>query len=433
MSTLNTKLYRAWVPTVAGYLTFSSLGNVRIPGRVFGQDQKRTPQLDGTCYLSAYQIRNLSDGLKIGAWNADPKDGRHFYLLQAVIASPTSTEKTVKGYIFSAPSLHKDVLSSLYAADFDSVKTLAALNNLKAINSALPSHEQYATALTFTLHSDGCIEMIPECNTDTESELGRGLALEAYSFVRDLMHKHKFHSLSDDAVLWPIPCQSTDDLHWRDETMRNLHRSVITSFRNTSQINCLEALGKLSYLESFIAVSKNKLLSNSNEKINNLPSINTQALRCAIESARDHHVAERELKISSKNLSWAIFALLVPLLFVLVQLLQLPCIEGLSYEKDKCTKYMFSVPHTFMMFVQSLMFQIDKVAVLSVFFSLLIWAYLVRSRLVQTYKFLLDKQGLIGDFIDVILRLGISHRKSIIFVLTTCILAVLYSVWKLIY
>jgi hypothetical protein len=267
--------------------------------------------------------------------------------------------------VYAFPVQDKAELEKLHRTEYEQLleKSSALLEGIRESNAPLKSH---LIAIKFSLEVDGYLQLESlhettafEPNaTDPTTSYGQQNTFEVYAFLRDAFHKHKFHSERDDYVLEPYYVESTGDYTWIGKVARSLHRAVISGYRGNDESMCDQALGKLAYLEAFLTTTK--LRSHAQY----LPALNIETLRSAICAAKQEIADRIKDEGQRKQMLVAFLAIFIPFFFVLLQLLQVPCIDGLNYdykaasaptattlgtaESGNCTKVKFSISQRFL-------------------------------------------------------------------------------------
>ena len=155
----------------------------------------------------------------------------------------------------------------------------------------------------------------------------RRFAFEVFSFAKDLLHTHKFHSVHDDAIVVAYDIDQPDNGagNWQLRTAKNMHRSIVSTLQTASESHVLlDALGRLTYLDSFLKGHAMALGSHS---------FNTEQLRTVIQTKLDLVAQTVAYQSSRRQLAPTLMFAMAAVLVALFQLLQLPCIEGLSFTK----------------------------------------------------------------------------------------------------
>lgn len=325
--------YKGWIPVASGFLSFSNIRGQVITGRC--QD---APAFNGSldsigsdCQITS--TRTLIDR-PLGALRSvlGSIDERYDFELRASRHSLCDGDEMLEGCVIAHPKYNRD--DAAYVRKQDK-----------------PRPGIYADCLcwvvNFQLTRDGCITLdwgdlrsgsiskIVDVAPEDEEAAERLLTFETFSFLKDLIHNHKFHSIDDDSIVVPIKVTSDNDCTWKDETARNLHRAIISSLRSTpAQLELTNALGKLGYLNTFLRIAgtnfSNKLLAS----LDNLE----KTIQARLQQQSFFTGAADVIKSTWITILLACIATAM----TLFQLLQIPCIEGLNNGAD--CKVSFSVP-----------------------------------------------------------------------------------------
>lgn len=413
-------MYHGWIPNVSGYLSFTHIGGMKIRHRVISEEvHPPTKFLNGNPSISILQERNLSDRPTIGSFNSNTEAGRHSFLLQACLTG-TYNGRSLSGIVISVPIIFNDRLKEIHAnfTPADSIDQTVITNKyIPLLTDLCTQTNNGCFGLTFTLSEDGVVtfsSIVKASPTDPDGSL---LAFEAYSFVKDLVHKHRFHSSADDALLELTPA-SLSDPKWYESVIRNLHRSVISSFRSTSKLSLANALGKLTYLESFLQVlARRDIKPHTVIAISTLREALLHHQACGQEEKEQHHLFT--------SFGIAMLAIALPLLFVCLQLLQIPCIDGISYQTGNC-KVTFFVPSSIIKLSSFVLQYLDfaMISAVVVFAAAIFgfwWTHLYRYNEARTTE---GKWS--GDLRELLLRLGVSHEKAAQWVIGAAAFAVTF-------
>lgn len=414
-------MYHGWIPNVSGYLSFTHIGGMKIRHRVISEKvYPPTKFLNGNPSISILQERNLSDRPTIGSFNSNTAAGRHVFLLQASLKG-TYNGRSLSGVVISVPSIFNASLEEIHDnfVPADLIDSTAITNKYIPLLANLRSQTHNGCfGLSFTLSEDGVITFSSLANaspTDTEGSL---LAFEAYSFVKDLVHKHRFHSSADDALL-ELTEANLSDPKWYESVIRNLHRSVISSFRSTSKLSLANALGKLTYLESFLQVlARRDIKPHTDIAISTLREALLHHQACGQEEKDQHHLFT--------SFGLAMLAIALPLLFVCLQLLQIPCIDGLSFQGTNC-KVAFFVPPSIIKLSSFVLQYLDyaMISAIVVFAAAIFgfwWTHLYRYNEARTTE---GKWS--GDLRELLLRMGVSHEKAAQWVIGLAAFAIAFT------
>ncbi len=398
-------MYYGWIPTVAGHLSFSHIGGLPIRQRVVRESVYPVSRFrKGSDTVSILQVRDLADQPELGPLKFEAAAGLHYFLLQGRL-TVSGARRTLSGVVISAPAELCEYIDATHSAAREG--KLAIDSTLPARYTTLLDHLREKTAgghycLSFEIGDDGVVAMESLANASPTDENGSLLALEAYFFIKDVLHKHRFHNPSDDALLELTEATAVDDPEWYQSVIRNLHRSIISSFRSSSKVAHAKALGKLAYLESFLGVLERRNLEPE-------PFVSISTLRLALEQ---HQALVRE-QDSQRNLLASYFLWLlgvaIPIFFVSLQLLQIPCITGLNAGTE-CAEA-FEIPSVVMTVTAFVLKQLDYLIVASVSgFALAIMA-LWSNRLYRHAETATAAPSTLGDLRDLFLRVSISHPR----------------------
>ena len=314
--------YKSWIPNVSGCLSFSNIKGSKIPGRAWSPHTYNRLSDDADGCIVSLQKRNLSDTIYA------PVDlgGMFYYLLSAKVDDSSPNGEVLTGRIFAFPKLllgSKDkALVKSFGNSGDAPKAAAIeLINIWELHSK-------TILISFKLYRDGFAEFY-YVGTDTRNAYP--FILEAYSFLKDLVHSHKFHRYDDDAIVVPYPVENDADIKWIEKTARNLHKSIVSAYRNsTYRADLINALGRLSYLESFQQILAQRGMT--------LPhAVHSPTLRSSLETKLNSVEFIENGKAILLQIFVPIFLSLLALLITMTQLLQVPCIEGLTFTQEACS------------------------------------------------------------------------------------------------
>lgn len=314
--------YKAWIPNVSGSLSFSNIKGTRIPGRASHPKTFNHLSDHSKGFIYSLQKRNLSDAIYA------PIDcgGDFYYLLIAEVENALSIDEALTGHILTFPK------QQVGSDDNELIRHFSKSNletDIPAQLAEIWKSRPEAIIVSFKLYHDGFAELMYE-GADDENE--PSFIFETYSFLKDLVHSHKFHRFDDDAIVVPYPVKDESDNLWVGQTLRNLHKSVVSTYRNAQySADLINAIGRLSYLESFQCAAQRKF----KQALRDDQVINLNTLRASLESKLES-VRETEER-RSVILTYYIPLLLtiLALMLTMTQLLQIPCIEGLT-ENSEC-------------------------------------------------------------------------------------------------
>lgn len=282
--------WAGWVPNVSGHLSFSTLAAGR------GRHTYNHVGADGRRSLMVRSRRSAQDfplpGVLVGAVR------RSVTLDYVLVARSTrATAARLEGDVVRERVEENGALSGIIAvlpaaggrtgrsARADLLAELDALMRTGAASSAsgLPDptardaadalvRGQAATGLNIVrfalfrsgearvwLHDDEFLGRPAAAAVPTVPELiaMEGMPLQAYLFLKDVIHKHYHHQAHSDQLLVPervdtaAPDARAEDANWRVATLRGLAR-VVTEYRQAkSATSNKQALGVLAYADAF--------------------------------------------------------------------------------------------------------------------------------------------------------------------------------------
>ena len=346
--------FKGWIPVASGFLSFTNIRGQIITGRCseapkFLEGSFDTP--GNLCVISS--TRALIDrpfGASVGNEKFEFECHATRHVRQQLTISRSTPLSSHSRGIPSIQHLQEEALEGYVIAYPNALKDEAEGLNRNNINPGV--HEYYACwVLAFTLERNGVItldwgdlptgaisKIVDTGNTPEGEEAAiMMLTFETFSFLKDLIHNHKFHSIDDDSIVVPYKVADDADESWKDETARSIHRAIVSSLRNSpAQYELTNALGKSCYLRTFLAISGTTLSKTMLESLENLEkTIETRLTRKSFETSAWDAISSTAMTI--------IIALAATAL-TLVQLLQLPCIEGLS--DDTACEKTFSLSKT---------------------------------------------------------------------------------------
>lgn len=326
--------YKGWIPVASGFLSFSNIRGQIIDGRCHDE-----PEMEGALDLPSgcvyrstrYLIdRPLASIRLVPFFSSDERydfecrmriqaSGKDDVLVGKVIAHPSieaHSAELIKNEINPSPGVYRNCLG--WVVDFE-------LDRTGCISIDWGSLKAGDVAQIVDLE-DGAI---PE----EQAELM--LTFESFSFLKDLIHSHKFHSVDDDSIVVPFKVPANDDVVWRDETAKNIHRAIVSSLRNSpGQIELTNSLGKICYLKTFLGFASTPFSKSLAESLPNL------------EKTVEIRLQARSIRAGSRDFvttTWvAVCLALLATALPLIQLLQMPCIKGLTLSESCSASFLIS-------------------------------------------------------------------------------------------
>lgn len=366
--------YKGWIPVVSGFLSFSNIRGQIIPGRCH-----EPPEVIGCADDPEFKVRSTRtlDDRPFASYRTRPGSSPDAYDFECRAKKVTKSDgqEFLSGIVIAHPRIESS--------------RAAQLKELPTICPGIYP-DSLCWVIHFELARDGCIildwgDLAPDqigLIVDlTDADVGlfeKLLTFETFSFLKDLIHNHKFHGTSDDSIVVPVKVTDDSDERWRDETARNIHRAIISSVRNLpAQLELTNALGKICYLRTFLSISKTRYCDQLSASLENLErSVETRLTRESFVSNAFEVV---------KNLWMSISLACVATGITLLQLLQVPCITGLSYEKERCA-VAYDIPQSALDALALLLSNWSSVSVVLIGLFLLMGYLATRRSILELYS-----------------------------------------------
>lgn len=277
-------LYRGWIPTVTGRLSFSHFGNCGLPNT---RDVNRADPRKR--YLLVYQTRNTSDILlpfrrHLGELLFRLRGELQFVCIAETKDITLDQQALLVGniYIFDKRSIWPKHVRNQIIDARDHLQSY----NYTADSSSIESHfAQYSDDLKrtcsahcffqarFSLHRNGVVEFSVDTQMEVSPEAPRLpgsyahrkhvehiLAAQLFFFLKDIGHRHQHHDARTDTIvdLYNVSDEG-NDLSWRLGTLYSIYRRIISNKRARSVNAYFSSLGLLAYAKAFKHVCKEQL------------------------------------------------------------------------------------------------------------------------------------------------------------------------------
>jgi hypothetical protein len=406
-----------WVPVASGYLSFTNIKAIPIPGRA-------KPISTVNClgepngFLSILQERDLCD--RPGLFALGDNGRKHAFLLLA--RDETSGER-LQGMVVAGPRLYMDAILNI-AEDaqraFQDKKDIATIEQSMATAVSAKSRDGlYLSQISVERNGVALIRRVtnlPQINSEFVEECGVAVraGFEVFSFLKDVLHAHKFHKFDDDAIVGVHPYDGTSasDQRWRMLTAQRLHDSVVVSARSaTYQGDLVSAKGRLTYLRACL----DTLFEGPN-----VPScqLKRPAIDCTrLESSLEAKLAQIKLKEDrSSVVGQAIVALMVSFFGIAIasaQLLQIPCIAGLSWQEATCTQVKFRLDEGAVSLVQLLLGSLVSIPGAGMFLVAGLLAFTFRRPVNEWAHEQHGERNVVGGLLRLILGASISTGRAL--------------------
>ena len=298
-------VYNGWIPTVAGRLSYRSIGDSLFPTRSVSANIPFVNHNGRVRYILAYQRRNLSDAIQPAILNRLKGESGIFYfsMLARTVAGEESHNNKLTGavFIYTHPtwSLGKPHLRYL-------IQTQSFKQDQDTFESAYLKHyditERNADiAINFELCRNGFLTLqMPKINTvgilqNTDPGDFDIIANQAYFFLRDISHTHQHHNPTSDTLLTVQKSDSQDQDAWKRHVMYSLIFHIIQKKRK----NLPEVQAQLEGIVSYAATFRR--IAQVDE-----PEFNLKNLRRSILAKKGELSAERQAITTSRNTGLAL-------------------------------------------------------------------------------------------------------------------------------
>lgn len=317
--------YKGWIPVASGFLSFTNIRGQVIAGRC-STAPSMTGSLDKVGEICVIKSkRTLIDRPLESLRSAIRRRDESYSFECRAAREEIKGEEHLVGVVIAHPSAKAN-----------------EAERVKAVCDIKPGVYERSSCwvIAFKLARNGCIELdwgslrpgeiskIVDIQPGEEQTAEKLLTFESFSYLKDLIHNHKFHSIDDDSIVVPVKVDAPHDNCWMDTTARSLHRAIISSVRSGSTYHDLSnALGKTAYLRTFLSLSPSNFCKEMLQSLGNLET--------TIEIRLNRQEAESNIRDTVKNTWTTIVLACVATAMTLFQLIQIPCIEGLSKD-DSC-------------------------------------------------------------------------------------------------
>lgn len=275
-------VFKGWVPTITGKLSFSQIGNFSTKtGKRCSATYKNSA---GCKEFIAWQKRmskdtpslsrliNLASSTKKMVFFLEAKESPGFVPISNSIdlSEPKfvhDSKAMLKGSVlvhgrpgwFSGNqevSRFKSKVKSIKIGRNIKIQNVASAT-LGTIAKTFTEKDLWAKAEFELLRSGECkihiVDYYPKiknANASSAAEIQNVLADQIFFFLRDLTHKHYHHSDEADQTTVTYPSDD-DDYLWRRETLYSLSRIAMQARRKNDHTDCKTALGLIAYAKAF--------------------------------------------------------------------------------------------------------------------------------------------------------------------------------------
>jgi hypothetical protein len=271
------RIYKTWVPTVSGALSFSTLGSGGHPTRPIraniGDHRVR--------YVIAIQKRDLLDSLVkfvakriysgnfvcvcVGKSSDDPLTQHDVLVGRLAIYHdekiwkrdyrPFIAEKLDLLRSFPSSQDTQNSLEKAFEDHFLNVKTFISESSSFFVDFRL--NRNGVTTLTVPNHNN---EYFPSDELERQ-HMERIVVSQAFFFLKDLSHNHQHHHRSLDTLV-DVHLFTGNEIAWRSSILRFLYRKIIECKRDLRPEAYNSSLGILIYAKAFKKITEREIGKN---------------------------------------------------------------------------------------------------------------------------------------------------------------------------
>jgi hypothetical protein len=344
-------VYKGWIPTVVGRLSFRSIGSISFPDRHIYRNIAFSHSTGRQRFIISYQRRKLSDGIfPLITGPLLGESGEFFFVLSAstnISTTPYASRLTGTIFAFIKPtwSRARQKLREFIADDRASITFSEFDLELRRRNADLMSQSDFH--VNFELERNGFVQFsIPTVNNnsilDQNEENERNIVNHCYFFLRDMCHKHQHHNPRSDTLLTVLKVEDeAEDNTWKRHILYSLLYHVVQYKRRAKSQVQAQARGIISYTRTFERLAH---LEDSSLFLEELDSsiLSKESEISAIQNTR---AAARSFAFS---ILFSVFAILVATTnLVAIQLASNSTVLKLSPQAIAITKFLVENIHLF--------------------------------------------------------------------------------------
>ncbi len=318
-------VFKAWVPTVSGKLSFRIIGETSHPERCVSSNIL----VGSHRYIVCYQRRNLSDKVIPGFFGRYLSGDFRFVFVARVKQDYRSINLPLYGHVFMIQDLgawretirptvrraqaqmmeyqqnlveqefleqrviHSilETLDALYERSVVSVNVILQRTGELALNKILSRKREF-------------VELSSDLKIYANVSVVDLIAAQLYYFVRDIVHTHQHHAKRTDTIITAY--RTTNDIDWRKAVLFSLYNHIVARKRSNNIIDNENALGILAYASTFFEISRDALgekgLWAANEK--NFPTFRDNQLTASIVASIRRLSAILQTKAERRQARW---------------------------------------------------------------------------------------------------------------------------------
>jgi hypothetical protein len=244
-------IFRGWVPTITGNLSFSTIGIGRNPKKIF----KTFRAVQGVHFAVVAQKRRTSDALL--GWFGDflnwfsNTQGHTIYIFFGRCTEDDGYSEMSGPCVELPLSEYRRLEGKLSALDGQLTDEQFNHGFMDAVDTFCSAADSPAGVLSsIVLQRNGAVEIEVSATAGNSFENQKLNASQVYFFLRDVCHVHQHHAPTSDTILDVTDC-TTETNAWKRETLYSLYRWVIQQKRAKSVSSFINAKGVLAYAHTF--------------------------------------------------------------------------------------------------------------------------------------------------------------------------------------
>lgn len=250
-------LFKGWIPTVTGNLSFIAFGDTDYPKRF---RRCGTPK-NRFCVIQERSLLDIALPLPFGGWLAGKvrelvarsllkRTGDFFFV---ILGEFIESKDCLSGYAFIIPSRE-----SLHDRNRVEVKFVSLARKISSDRIAYEAAAEFFQeiclgAANFSIYRTGecSVETSWNYNSTRDRETEEILANQLFFFLKDTFHRHQHHDPTHDAIIMAFPVVDEDDQSWIQKTQHRLYRQIIRYKRYRDHKTLYRASGVLAYTKAF--------------------------------------------------------------------------------------------------------------------------------------------------------------------------------------
>lgn len=285
------RIFRSWIPTVTGNLSFSAIGQTFWPRRCLSLNRIERESIG--LFL---QRRYLLDVVfPIPIFGSEDRVKDYFFRLTASLSGKfffacyineilekDGDKFALEGVVFpflgigegkdAAKKVRKCIRKWIPHTSGAKEDIEATVNRVKGSSPLVCHFQLNRNGLIKIWFDDSDIQEIKDLEALNQKDINY-LVEQTFFFLRDIVHNHQHHDAANDTVV-RLHREGSD---WKQQVYYDLFRKVISFKRKRTEKQIINALGIIAYAESFKKIVADDV---------NLTEFNVEEIEKSLESAR---------------------------------------------------------------------------------------------------------------------------------------------------